>query len=165
MYLLKLLFVYLLWKAFTFTMEHVSFLTPHWNSFRDWFANILVDISVFFIKLTTGLEVETFHRVLRIPGTRGMYIANSCTGIPAMVIFAGIILSYPGKLKHKLWYIPLGMILVQASNVFRLVGLAILQKYSTEDFVRFNHGYTYLILTYSFVFWLVLLWMNRLSEK
>lgn len=165
LFLLKTAAVYVLWKVFTYTMEHVPALSPRWDLFRDQIGAALAGTTKFIVCDLLGFEGQAYGRVFMIEGTNGIIIKNSCIGLSAMVIFAGLIAVYPGRWKHKLWYIPLGMLLVQGSNLFRLVGLAIMQKYSSEAFVRFNHGYTYLIITYSFIFILVAWWFNKWAEK
>ncbi len=164
-FLLKTAAVYAIWKAFTYSMEHVPALIPRWNSFRDGVGALLAKITEFFVVDLFGYAGHAEGRVMYVDGTPGIFIGNSCLGISAMAIFAGLIAVYPGKWKHKLWYIPLGMLLVQGSNLFRLVSLAIMQKHSSEAFVQFNHGYTYVIITYSFIFLLVVIWFNRLADK
>lgn len=165
LFLLKTVAVYLLWKIFTYSMEHIPALTPHWDAFRDRMGEGLAQTTRFIVCDLLGYEGQAYGRVFQIEGCNGIAIKNSCIGLSAMVIFAGLITVYPGPWKHKLWYIPLGMLLVQASNLFRLAGLAILQKHSSEAFVRFNHGYTYVIITYSFIFFLLLHWLNKWSNK
>jgi exosortase/archaeosortase family protein len=164
-FLLKTAGVYAFWKVFVYAADHISFLTPHWNAFRHTLGILLAKISAFFVVDLFGYAGRAEGRALLMDGVPGIYIGNTCIGLSAMVIFTGLIAVYPGKWKHKLWFIPLGLILVQGSNLFRLVGLAIMQIYSSEAFVQFNHGYTYVIITYSFIFLLVAFWMNRLAEK
>ena len=161
LFLLKTATVYVTWKVFVFTLEHVPYLTPYWDTFRDGFGHLLAISTEYIVCDILGLDGQSYGRVFRIEGTNGIAIKNSCIGLSAMVIFAGLIAVYPGKWQHKLWYIPLGMVLVQCSNLFRLVSLSIMQKYSSEAFVQFNHGYTYLIITYSFIFMLVVHWLTN----
>jgi len=165
LFLAKTAAVYLAWKIFTYTLEHIPALSVHWDAFRDATGAALAKTTKFIVCDIIGYNGGAYGRIFFIEGTNGIAIKNSCIGISAMVIFAGLIAVYPGRRKHKLWYIPLGMVLVQASNLFRLVGLAIMQKHSSEAFVRFNHGYTYLIITYSFIFILVAWWFNKWAEK
>lgn len=165
LFLVKTVAVYALWKAFTYSMEHVPALIPHWDLFRDAMGAGLANSTKFIVCDLLGYEGRAYGRVFQLEGTNGIIIKNSCIGLSAMVIFAGLIAVYPGRWKHKLWYIPVGMLLVQGSNLFRLVSLAIMQKYSSEAFVQFNHGYTYLIITYSFIFILVAWWFNKWADK
>jgi exosortase/archaeosortase family protein len=160
-YLAKLVGVYATWKIFIYIVEHNEKSHAYYNHFRDEFAHVLLIINQFIIKVLFGMDVHIHERITWFDGTKGIYLGNSCIGLAAMVIFAGIIMSFPGKIKHKLWFIPLGMILVQGSNMFRITGLTMLQRYSTEAFVQFNHGYTYVIITYSFMFFLIVFWMNK----
>ena len=164
-FLLKTAAVYAIWKGLVFTLEHIPYLTPYWNSFRDAFGQFLATTTKFIVCDILGFQGHSYSRVFQIEGTNGIDIKNSCIGLSAMIIFAGLIAVYPGRWKHKLWYIPLGMVLVQCSNIFRLVSLGIMQKYSSEAFVQFNHGYTYLIITYTFIFMLVAHWFNTWADR
>jgi exosortase/archaeosortase family protein len=52
---------------------------------------------------------------------------------------------------------------IYLTNIFRLAGLMFMEKYSSGNFFRFNHSYTYLILTYTIVFLLIIYYMRRLE--
>lgn len=164
-FIFKTAAIYALWKVFTYTMEHVPAFIPHWNAFRDATGELLAKVTAFIVCDIFGYRGGAIGRVFFIEGTNGIAIKNSCIGISAMAIFAGLIAVYPGSWKNKAWYIPLGMLLVQGSNLFRLVSLAIMQKYSSEAFVQFNHGTTYLLITYSFILFLVIHWFNKWADK
>ena len=100
-----------------------------------------------------------------LSNTSGIYVANHCLGIPAMVVFTLIILSFGGALKHKLWYIPLGIIGILFINCMRIVGLVVLLKRSSPFFWELNHKYALLILTYGFIFWMVKVWMDKFADQ
>lgn len=102
-------------------------------------------------------------QVMGIDGSNGVWIGGPCNGITLMFLFAIFVISYPGSIKNKLWYIPLGIITVHLINIIRIVGLAIIALYSPLS-LDFNHTYTFTFIAYSIVFMLWMIWVNKLAE-
>ena len=50
-------------------------------------------------------------------------IVWSCSGLKQIFVFFCIIAFYPGTEKHKLWFIPLGILLIWVLNVIRISSL------------------------------------------
>jgi exosortase family protein XrtF len=107
--------------------------------------------------------IQGYDRTLGIDGTHGLYIADSCAGVPLMALFAGFILAYPGSTIRKLIYIPIGLIIIHLINILRIVGLAIVTLYAPE-MLDFNHHYAFTIIVYTCIFLLWILWVNRFSK-
>lgn len=106
-------------------------------------------------------EVNDFQ-VFGIDGSNGVWIGGACNGITLMFLFAIFIIAYPGNIKAKYWYLPLGIILVYSLNLIRIISLALIAFYSPE-YLDFNHTYTFTFIAYSFVFGLWMLWVNKFS--
>lgn len=100
---------------------------------------------------------------IAVGGNPIVHIEHGCNGIALMVLFAGFILAYPGPWRKKLWYIPAGVVVIHLVNILRVAGLAINHQVSHSSF-EFNHKYTFLIIVYAFVFWLWMIWANRLAR-
>ena len=95
----------------------------------------------------------------------GWHVVNvgwQCDGLPVLALFAGFIIAYPGPWRTKLWFVPLGMLLIHGINILRVAGLALNQLYSRHT-VNFNHHYTYTIIVYGFIFWLWTIWVRRFA--
>jgi exosortase family protein XrtF len=107
--------------------------------------------------------IQGYDRTLGIDSTHGLYIADSCAGVPLMALFAGFILAYPGSTIRKLIYIPIGLIIIHLINILRIVGLAIVTLYAPE-MLDFNHHYAFTIIVYTCIFLLWILWVNRFSK-
>jgi exosortase family protein XrtF len=101
-------------------------------------------------------------RVLGIDGTHGLWVGDPCNGLTLFALFMGFIIAFPGPVKHKLWYIPAGLIAIHIINVFRIIALTIIVKVAPE-YLDFNHTYTFTFLVYSFVFLLWMIWVNKFS--
>jgi exosortase family protein XrtF len=102
-------------------------------------------------------------QVFGIDGSNGVWIGGPCNGITLMFLFAIFIIAYPGNLKSKLWYLPLGILLVFCLNLLRIMSLSLISLYNPA-YLNFNHTYTFTFLAYSFVFGLWMLWVNKFAK-
>ncbi|MES1181555.1 MAG: exosortase family protein XrtF [Flavobacterium sp.] len=101
-------------------------------------------------------------RTLGIDGTHGIWIGDPCNGITLFALFAGFVLAYPGPLKRKLWFIPLGLVPIHIINILRIVALVFITLFA-PNYLEFKHTYTFNIIVYSYVFLLWMIWANKLS--
>lgn len=126
---------------------------------------LVIDSTLSFSKsILEGLGHNTFieGRTIRIAGTGGLWVGDNCNAIALFALFSGFIISFPGQLKSKLWFIPVGVLLIFLLNCIRMVVLAILDVYSRK-WTEFNHTYTFTILMYAFIFLMWMFWVNRYS--
>jgi exosortase family protein XrtF len=103
-----------------------------------------------------------FREHIGIAGSKGVTIGAPCDGVILYVLFIFFVVAFPGPLKHKAWFIPVGALSVFYLNVLRIVGLAIIMSIN-ESWLAFNHDYTFTILVYAFVFTLWILWVKKFS--
>ena len=113
-------------------------------------------------KTFASKEVNDFQ-VFGIDGSNGVWIGGPCNGITLMFLFAIFVIAYPGNVKNKLWYVPLGILIVHTINIIRIIALALIAKYD-YTYLDFNHTYTFTFLAYSAVFGLWMIWVNKLSN-
>jgi exosortase family protein XrtF len=121
--------------------------------------------------LLTTLGYDTFmvlqdrdFQLLGVDGSRGVWIGSECNAIKLFALFAVFVIAYPGKLKHKLWFIPVGIIAIHILNVLRVAALAIIAKVNFY-YLDFNHTYTFTFIVYGFIFLLWMIWVNRFSAR
>ncbi|MEY3397470.1 MAG: hypothetical protein RL220_64, partial [Bacteroidota bacterium] len=79
----------------------------------------------------------SFHHHVGIEGSRGVTIGSPCDGIVLFALFAVFIISFPGRWKHRLWYIPAGILLLHFMNALRIAALAWIMFYN-ESWLQFN---------------------------
>lgn len=91
-----------------------------------------------------------------------VWVGPPCNGLVLYVLFAGFVLAYPGPIRHKLWYVPLGMGLIWLLNVLRVAALALNHKYAPES-LDFNHHYTFTFVVYACIFGLWMWWARHLA--
>jgi exosortase family protein XrtF len=128
----------------------------------------VIDLTVFLSKnILEGFGYAVYtgaDRLIGIDGASGLWIGDNCNGITLFSLFAWFVIAYKGRIKYKLIYIPIGIILIQLLNVLRVVVLAILDTHS-RSWTEFNHTYTFTIVIYGFIFLLWMTWVNRFSER
>ncbi len=127
---------------------------------------MVIDLTIFLSKNILellGYVVIVGGRDMKIEGTGGLWIGDSCNGITLFALFAIFIIAYPGNLKKKLFYVPAGIVVIELLNVLRIVLLAILDTYS-RAWTEFNHTYTFTIIIYGCIFLMWMFWVEKISD-
>jgi exosortase/archaeosortase family protein len=126
-------------------------------------VDTLLNTSRYFINLL-GYDAVLMGRTLRSQQA-ALYMDDSCVGINLMFLFAAFIVLMPGKLSNKLWYIPLGIILILIYNISRIV-LIFLSIANNEGHyvlpIDVHDVYTYPVLIFTFYMWMI--WINKFSK-
>jgi len=104
-----------------------------------------------------------FMDFVQIANSPGVIIGSGCDGLVIIALFIIFISLFKGPLKHKLWFLPLGVFLIHCLNVLRVAILSIIVLHNPE-WLAFNHDYTFVLITYGFVFLLWMVWVNKLSK-
>lgn len=155
-FFLKSLALYLAWY----------FLYEEWwqedGSLDNFLINHLVYVTDFCLQ-TLGYTTFTYADAVGVDGTHGVLIGVPCNGLSLFALFAGFIIAFPGRRTNKLWFIPLGMVVVHVLNIIRLVGLALIVLYR-PDSLAFNHKYTFTIFVYGCIFLLWMLWVKYFAQ-
>ena len=86
-----------------------------------------------------------------------------CNGLVLYALFGGFIAAFPGPLRTKLWFVPLGIFLLYCLNVGRVVALCLNAHYAQRT-VDFNHHYTFTFIVYACLFGLWMWWATRLAK-
>ena len=159
------IFVYLLWIIFYEIVRYTSTIDYIYNSAAMFLTNILLYVSKFVLDVL-GYESYVFTeiRVIQLEGTRGVFLDRGCLGRNLIGLFAGFIIVYPGKIKSKLWYIPLGVLIICIINVLRIVGLSFVLLYFPK-YIDINHHVVFKYTIYGFILLMWFFWIRRYGVK
>ena len=139
-------------------------ITPSWF---DASCRGLTQAVAWFIRLfpnTQDLLVESTRLKFPTEGNNWIRIIWGCLGFKQMLIYAGIILFYWGPLLKKLWYIPLGWIILSIYNVIRIASTVWLTDGNPERFESLHDGILrYIYYTIVFLLWVV--WEEFIVNK
>ena len=126
----------------------------------------LTSAAGWFVRLLPGTQdLIKEPTMLYFPdGGIKIIIVWGCTGIKQMFIFAGIILLYWGPFLKKLWYIPLGWIILTIYNVIRVGLTVVLTRGYPERFDSLHDGiFRYIYYTIVFLLWVY--WEEVIVKK
>jgi len=125
--------------------------------------NLTISASKFILELMNYSVFTGVERVIGVDGTGGLWIGDNCNGITLFAIFSWFIVAYPkGKWWKKVIFIVIGIFSIELLNIARVVALAILDTKS-RAWTEFNHTYTFTIIIYAFIFFMWLLWVNKVD--
>lgn len=156
-FIFKALALYLLWY----------FIYEQWLMKVGKLDEIIIDNLIFTtnkILIYLGYVTFVYDHVFGIDGSNGVFIGTPCNGLELMALFSGFVLIFQGNWKNKLWYIPLGIIIIHLLNIARVLALAIIAKVAPET-LDFNHKYTFTLILYSVVFLGWVVWVKKFAIK
>jgi exosortase/archaeosortase family protein len=151
-------YFYLWWSGINFYPIHRQM-----TNFFDWNAKILLRHSAWVVENLLPLNFYLEGNEIRVLTYRGDYgyvaVIPGCTSLKQWVHWLFIMLPFPGTWKHKLWYIPAGLLIIYLTNIVRISGLAFSLKYWPEHF-DFFHDYVFKTMFYFIIFLISLVWME-----
>ena len=137
----------------------------------SWFATscrALAQTAAWFIQLfpnTQDLLLDGNKLKFPTEGNSWIRIIWGCLGFKQMLIYSGIILFYWGPLLKKIWYIPLGWVILTAYNVIRISTTVWLTDGNPDRFESLHNGILryiyYTIVFLLWVFWAELIVKNN----
>jgi exosortase/archaeosortase family protein len=131
---------------------------------RDQLADLLFMQSTWLDTHLLGLDLIKEDRKMIFPGYGYISINLSCSGFKQMMQFLVLMLVFPGPWKHKLWFIPLGFVVVQLTNLFRITGLSLITIHCT-DYWHFAHDNLFRPFFYVMMFLMWVWWVEKFKGK
>lgn len=144
-----------------------QFIVKRYTYYDQKFIGSIIQTSNFLLEsigyVTFTVLQDRDYQVIGIDGSNGVWVGSNCNAITLFSLFSVFIIAYPGKIKTKLWFIPLGIIFIHILNIIRVIALVLIANYSPK-FLSFNHTYTFTFLIYAFIFMLWMIWVNKYSR-
>ncbi|GAB1404057.1 MAG: archaeosortase/exosortase family protein [Lentimicrobiaceae bacterium] len=132
--------------------------------------NIWLSESVFYQSLwinqkILGLQIQTEEvRTMIFSNGGRIWINFGCSGLKLMFQVTILFLLFPGPWKHKLWYIPLGWILMHLSNLFRIVSLSVIILWKPQ-YWDFSHDWILRPFFYLVIFTMWVIWVEKFKNN
>ncbi|MEM7163238.1 MAG: archaeosortase/exosortase family protein [Bacteroidota bacterium] len=129
----------------------------------------LIDLSSFTLE-SLGFDLipeppaNELIRTIGIDGTTGVWVGDPCNGLEIMAIFSIFMLAIPGPIKHKIWFIPSGLLAIHLLNSIRVSALAYIVSID-YSYLDFNHDYVFKVIVFSLIFLLWMLWVKKFNRK
>ncbi|REE01623.1 exosortase X [Marinoscillum furvescens] len=147
--------LYALWLV-----VYYGFIQPE-GSLNAWLTNLVIQGTVIGLDLL-GYETSGEGSLIYIDNQPVVLVADACNGLELFALYAGFLLCFPGPIRYKAFFIPIGIGVVFLVNVLREIVLSLNYKFFQQTF-EFNHKYTYVFVVYGVVFLIWRYWLNRYS--
>jgi exosortase family protein XrtF len=159
--LLWFFFYHYLYKIDGFLNLEVDLLTS-FSSLLSYQSNTL--LSFFKFKTTTEVQGDmVITKILDYPYSHGVWIGEPCNGIKVFGLFTIFIISFKGKVIDKLWFIPIGILILHCINVIRVAILTYIS--ATNPYILdFNHNITFQLIVYVSMLGLWYWWIIQFSK-
>ena len=115
---------------------------------------------IFRIDLTTMSETRTLATPNSAGGWAHVTIAAECASLKQWLHWLFLMLIFPGPWKHKLWYIPAGLVVIEWTNVVRICGVLMMQIPWPNSF-HIAHDYVFKVFFYLVIFLMWVLWVEK----
>jgi len=150
--------IHFLWKLWALNDYHpfhslVDFLFAKLSALAFNQSSVVLKI-LFPEQLTAESQIFSFA------GGDYIIINSGCSGLKQMVQYFLLLLIYPGSCLKKIWYIPLGILIIHITNLIRIVGLGLVLVYFPQ-YWDFSHDYLFRPLFYLVIFCLWLYWEEK----
>lgn len=112
----------------------------------------------------SGLDVLVNGRDIWLTQHVGVRVVDGCNGITTIGLFIGFVIAYPGDVWRRLVFIPLGIVVLYASNVVRVMMLLVMKEHWVGGF-DVLHGLGAPAFFYLIVMGLWVVWANYGSRQ
>jgi exosortase family protein XrtF len=129
---------------------------------NDNIANMSIGLFDLF-GIEAAKEIDSDHVIVSLINSnhRGVWVGDNCNGFKLFSIFTFFIAAFPTKhWVSKLWFIPLGLLIIHLANVIRIMALVLIND-TNPAYLDFNHDYTFTIFVYSVIFGLWYWWLKK----
>ena len=154
-------FIYLGWQALGYWP------VEKWvNQLMVWSVNMLYSQAcwaldhVFHIDLTTISSARLLATTNSEGGWARVVIAPECASLKQWMHWIFLMVLFPGPWKHKLWYIPIGLVIIEWTNVIRICGILMMQIPWPNSF-HIAHDYIFKVFFYFVIFLMWVLWVEK----
>ena len=135
----------------------------------NYISIILAEQSNFILNsfgFNTLIEVQNEIVITKIIGNdfdHGVWIGEPCNGVKLFGVFSIFIIAFPGRLKSKIWFIPIGILIIHFANVIRIAILTVISS-NNPKILDFNHNVTFQVIIYSIILILWFVWINKYAD-
>lgn len=126
-----------------------------------WLTDLVYHSSLWFDRNILGYQITTAP-VNTMWFSNGGYIAvnEGCSGLKHSYQVLVLFLLFPGPWKHKLWFIPMALVIMFLTNIFRIVSLSVILLWKPE-YWDFSHDWILRPFFYVVLFILWVWWVER----
>lgn len=126
-------------------------------------ANIVFRNSSWILKHLTNYSFSLRGNSIFV-GNGFVGVNEGCSGLKQFLQWIVLMVFFPGPWKHKLWFIPSGLVVLHLVNIFRISALSALLLYLPEHW-KFMHDWIFRPFFYVVMFVMWVLWVEKFKSS
>ena len=137
-----------------------------------WSVNLLFDQACWVLQHIFGIDITTITstRLIAALNKNGEFskvlIAPECASLKQWFHWLFLMLLFPGPWKHKAWYIPAGLVIIEWTNIVRICGILMMQmQWPGPNTFHIAHDYVFKVFFYFVIFLMWVLWVEKFKNK
>ncbi len=150
-----------LWWTFSAFIKSFGFVlnTAEWLSDQVFAAAYWFNIHILGLQIT-----DEGANLMRFSNGGYVQVVESCSGLKQFYQIFVLFLLFPGPWKHKLWFIPMSIIIMHIVNISRIIILSIMVVWKPE-YWNFTHDWILRPGFYIVIFMLWVWWVEKFRQK
>lgn len=135
-----------------------------------WSVNMVFDQACWVLQHVFRIDITTINdvRLIATPNSDGgwarVIIAPECASLKQWCHWIFLMLLFPGPWKHKAWFIPAGLVIIEWTNVIRICGVLMMQIPWPDSF-HLAHDYIFKVFFYFVIFLMWVLWVEKFKNQ
>lgn len=158
-------FLYLGWQALDYWPVKRQI-----DALMVWSVNLVYGQCCWVLDHVFRLDITTVseQRLIATPNNEGgwarIIVAPECASLKQWLHWVFLMVLFPGPWRHKLWFIPSGLVVIEWTNVVRICGVLMMQITWPNSF-HLAHDYIFKVFFYFIIFLMWALWVEKFKEK
>ncbi len=158
-------FLYLGWQALDYWPVKRAV-----DSLMVWSVDLLFRQCCWVLDRVLHIDITTVSdtRLIATPNKDGgwarIIVAPECASLKQWMHWIFLMVLFPGPWKHKLWYIPAGLVVIEWTNIVRICGILLMQVPWPNSF-HLAHDYVFKVFFYFVIFLMWVLWVEKFKDK
>ena len=159
-------FLYLGWQAMDYWPVKGAI-----DKLSLWSVNLLFDQCCWVLQHVFGIDITTLsdRRLIAALNTAGgwsnVVVAPECASLKQWCHWLFLMLLFPGPWKHKAWFIPAGLVVIEWTNVVRVCGILLMQmQWPGPNTFHIAHDYIFKVFFYLVIFLMWVLWVEKFKN-
>jgi len=117
--------------------------------------------SAWIVENILQYDITTHDNTLFFSNTGYVAVLGSCSGLKQFYQWTVLMLLFPGPWLKKIWYIPLGLLVIHIVNILRIVILSVVVVYWPQNW-DFIHEWILRPFFYVVIFAMWVLWVEKI---
>lgn len=156
LFILITLSIHFIWKIWEMELNYYP-LSQDINMLLKEIAKEVQFESTWLFDNVIGYKIVTESTTIYLPNMHGISIGETCSGLKQIIQFVVLLIIYPGPWIKKIWFIPLGVLILHITNVLRIIMLGIVAM-NIPEYMEFVHVHPLRWIYYVVIFGLWLVW-------